>query len=363
MFLRTLLDRYIFTELLSPFSISLGALCFVMLTRELLRLVELLVSKGVGIMAVLEVFAHLMPSFLVLTLPIAGIIASITAFGRLSFDKELVAMQTAGLSLMRLARPVLIFALLVFGLTVWLAQWGQPWSSINLKKVALNLLRDQLVLALEQGTFNEPIPKIMIYVPDGTPEQATTGIFVSDERKADEPRIIVAQQFEVIMDASTDQVALRLHHGVIHSRANQADQYEYVSFASYDLKLPLNQSGYSATEERPSYDAIIAQLTQSQWRDPSALRRLMEYYKDLAFPTASLVFCLLGVPVGIASKRSGRIGGFAVGVLAVIVYYTLNVTCEFLVTTAHLPPFAGAWIPNGLFALTTVVWFSIMSRR
>jgi len=363
MFLRTLLDRYIFTELLSPFSISLGALCFVMLTRELLRLVELLVSKGVGIMAVLQVFAHLMPSFFVLTLPIAGIVASITAFGRLSFDKELVAMQTAGLSLMRLARSVLLFALLVFGLTLWLAQWGQPWSSTNLKKVALNLLRDQLVLALERGTFNEPIPKIMIYVPDGILDQATTGIFVSDERKTDDPRIIVAQEYEVIMDTSNDQVALRLQHGVIHSRPNQADQYEQVSFSSYDLKLPLNQSGYSATEERPSYDAIIAQLTQSQWRDPSALRRLMEYYKDLAFPTASLVFCLLGVPVGIASKRSGRIGGFAVGVLVVIVYYMLNIACEFLVTTANLPPFAGAWIPNGIFSLTTVVWFYIMSRH
>jgi lipopolysaccharide export system permease protein len=363
MFLRTLLDRYIFTELLSPFSVSLGALCFVMLTRELLRLVELLVSKGVGIVAVLQVFVHLMPSFLVLTLPIAGIIASITAFGRLSFDKELVAMQTAGLSLLRLARPVLLFALFVFGMTLWLAQWGQPWSSTNLKKVALNLLRDQLVLALDRGTFNEPIPKIMIYVPDGNLEQATTGIFVSDERNADDPRIIVAQQFEVIMDASTDQIALRLQRGVIHSRPNQADQYEHVSFASYDLKLPLNQSGYSATEERPSYDAIIAQLAQSQWRDPSALRRLMEYYKDLAFPTASLVFCLLGVPVGIASKRSGRMGGFAVGVLVVIIYYMLNIACEFLVTTASLPPFAGAWIPNGMFALATVVWFSIMSRR
>ena len=64
----------------------------------------------------------------------------------------------------------------------------------------------------------------------------------------------------------------------------------------------------------------------------------MEYYKDLAFPTASLVFCLLGVPVGIASKRSGRIGGFAVGVLVVIIYYMLNIACEFLVTTATLPP-------------------------
>ena len=64
-----------------------------MLTKELLRLVELLVSKGVAFLSVLNVFAHLLPSFLVLTLPIAGIIASITAFGRLSFDKELVAMR------------------------------------------------------------------------------------------------------------------------------------------------------------------------------------------------------------------------------------------------------------------------------
>src|SRR5574342_924604 len=125
MFLRMLLDRYIFTELLSPFGVSLGALCFVMLTRELLRLVELLVSKGVGILAVLKVFAHLLPSFLILTLPIAGIIASITAFGRRSFDKELVAMRAAGLSLLRLSRPVFIFSWLVFGLTLVLSQWGQ----------------------------------------------------------------------------------------------------------------------------------------------------------------------------------------------------------------------------------------------
>src|SRR5689334_24638096 len=72
MTLRTLLDRYIFTELLSPFCLSLSVLVFIMVTRESLRLVELLVSKGVGLWAVLKVFAHLLPSFLVLTLPIAG---------------------------------------------------------------------------------------------------------------------------------------------------------------------------------------------------------------------------------------------------------------------------------------------------
>jgi lipopolysaccharide export system permease protein len=362
MMLRRLLDRYIFTELLSPFSLSLGVLCFVMLTRELLRLVELLVSKGVGIWAVLKVFAHLLPSFLVLTLPIAGIIASITAFGRLSLDKELVAMRAAGLSLLRLARPVMLFSLLVFALTMWLAQWGQPWSSVNLKKVALNLLRDQLVLALDRGSFTEPIPKMTIYVSEKG-DETSGGIFISDERNAEDPRIIVAQGYNVLIDSSTDQVALRLRDGVIHSRPDELDQYQLASFSSYDLKLSLNQSGYAATEERPSYQQLVDRLNQSQWRDPSALRRLVEYYKDMAFPTASLILCMLGVPVGIVSKRSGRIGGFAVGVGVIISYYVMNVACEFLVTAAVIPPFAGAWLPNTAFLIITLLWFYRMSKQ
>lgn len=363
MILRTLLDRYIFTELLSPFGLSLGALCFVMLTRELLRLVELLVSKGVGLWAVMKVFATLLPSFLVLTLPIAGIIASITAFGRLSFDKELVAMRAAGLSLFRLTQPVLLFAISVFGLTLLLSQWGQPWSSLNLKKVALNLLRDQLVLALERGAFNEPIPNVVIYIPDNQSGQPAPGIFVSDERVHDEPRIIVAESYQVLMDAEHEQIALRLVNGVIHSRPDVADQYQQVSFTNYDLKMNLSQSGYAATEERPTYASILATLNATQWKDQQALRRLMEHYKDLAFPTASLVFCLMGVPVGIVSKRSGRMGGFAVGILIVVAYYVLNVACEFLVTTLWISPFAGAWLPNGLFMLLTIWLFWNMSHE
>ena len=362
MTLRTLLDRYIFTELLYPFSLSLGMLCFIMLTRELLRLVELLVTKGVGLWAVLNVFAHLLPSFLVLTLPIAGIIASITAFGRLSLDKELVAMRAAGLSLLRLARPVMLFALLVCGMTLWLAQWGQPWSSINLKKVALSLLRDQLVLALERGSFTEPIPGMTIYISDKD-EQSSGGIFISDGRIASEPRVIVAQDYRVLIDSASDQVALRLKDGVIHTKPDEIDEYQLASFSSYDLKLSLNQSGYASTEERPSYDQLVARLNNSQWRDPWALRRLTEYYKDMAFPTASLILCMLGLPVGIVSKRSGRIGGFAVGVLVIIAYYVLNVACEFLVTATAIPPFAGAWLPNSVFLVITLVSFYHMSKQ
>ena len=363
MFLRTLLDRYIFTELLTPFSISLGMLCFVMLTRELLMLVELLISKGVGLLAILKVFIHLCPSFLVLTLPIAGIIASITAFGRFSFDKELVAMHAAGVSLLRLSRPVFLFSFLVFGLTLVLSQWGQPWANVNLNKIAMSLLRDQLILSLDKGVFNELIPGMMIYVSDSKLGQKAEGIFVSDERNPGESRVIVAREYVVLTDRNTPQLLLRLQEGVIHSKPEGLDEYRQIAFSTYDLKLTLDPSLYGGKTERPSYDSIMERLQQSNWQDSAALRRLMEHYKDLAFPTASLVFCILGIPVGIVSKRSGRTGGFAVGVIVIIVYYMLNVLCEFLVTTLVLPPFAGAWLPNGIFLATTVVAFYRMSRQ
>ena len=362
MFLRTLLDRYIFAELLSPFSVSLGALCFVFITRELLRLVELLVSKGIGLVAVFKVFLHLLPSFLVLTLPIAAIIASITAFGRLSYDSELIAMRASGLSLLRLAQPVVLFALLVFLMTLALAQWGEPWTNFNLKKVALGLLRDDLVFALDRGVFNEPVPKMAVYVPASTDDRPGEGIFVSDERNPDDPRVIVARRFSVLTDPGSRQLALRLHDGVLHSRPRGEDQYHHVSFAQYDIRLNINQGAF-VPDERPSYEDIVRALDASQWKDPLALRRLVEYHKDLAFPTATLVLCLLGVPAGIVSKRSGRIGGFVVGVIIIVLYYMLNMFCEFLVTTLVAPPIVGAWLPNALFALVTVVAFYRVSRR
>ncbi|MFO0773758.1 MAG: LPS export ABC transporter permease LptF [Nitrospiraceae bacterium] len=362
MFLRTLLDRYIFAELLSPFSVSLGALCFVFVTRELLRLVELLVSKGIGIGAVLNVFLHLLPSFLVLTLPIAAIIASITAFGRLSYDQELVAMRASGLSLLRLAQPVVLFAVMIFSLTTALVHWGEPWSNFNLKKVALNLLRDQLVFALDRGVFNEPLPKMMVYVPAGKSDQPPEGIFVSDERSGDEPRIVVARSYSILTDPVTHNLSLRLFDGVVHSRPHDPTQYQQVSFAQYDIKLNIAQAVYGA-DERPSHADIIRDLDASQWKDPLALRRLVEYHKDLAFPTATLVLCLLGVPAGIVSKRSGRMGGFVVGVFVIVAYYMLNMLCEFLVTTLVVTPVVGAWLPNALFAVITLVAFYRVSRR
>src|ERR671936_497728 len=145
--LRTI-DKYVLQELGVPFGLSLAALTFVLLTREILRLVELLINKGVGFVPLLKTFLLLLPSFFVLTLPMACLIASISAFSRLSSDRELTALQASGISSRRLLRPVLLFACLVCALTFILSQYAQPWSGPSVKKSALLMLRSEVSLIL-----------------------------------------------------------------------------------------------------------------------------------------------------------------------------------------------------------------------
>jgi len=362
--LGTLLDRYIFRELLSPFFGSLFALSFVIFAKEMLRLVDLLVSRGVGLGALFNIILHLLPSFLVLTLPIACLIASISAFSRLSFDNELTAMRTAGLSIWRLAKPVLLFSVCVFLVTLFLAKWGQPWSNVSLKGLALSLIQNQLNLALETGVFNEPVPGMVIYVPhpvEGSAQEV--GVFISDQRNRSKPFIIVARSYQVVNDPQHRKLGLRLFHGSVHQIPKDIQQYHQVRFSTYLLWMDIPLPNGFGTIDRPTYQAMIQKLDETGWHDAGALRRLMEYYKDLGFPLASLLLGLLGLPVGIVSRRSGRIGGFAIGILIIIGFYVLNVLGEFLVTTLVISPFAGAWLPDVVILIATGVLFVRVGRR
>ena len=329
----------------------------------MLRLVELLVAKGVGVGAVITIIIHLMPSFLVLTLPIACLIATITTFGHLSFDKELVAMRAAGLSLFRISVPVLVFSFLVFSLTLYLSQWGQPWSNVSLKKLAISLIQDRMTFALEHGVFNEPMPGMMVYVPKPDERKNAAKIFISDHRDPNRPVIITASRFGMIQDTDRKQMGIRLYEGTIHQIPENLSQHHEVAFSSYDVKINFASALNITRDDRPSYHKILANLEATQWRESGPLRRLMEYYKDLAFPVAALFLGILGMPIGIVSKRSGRMGGFTIGVLLIIGYYLLNVLGEFGVTTLWLHPFAGAWFPTVALMGITLGLFYRESRR
>src|SRR5437870_12188933 len=107
------------------------------MTREILRLIELLINKGVGLLPLLKTFLLLLPSFFVLTLPMGCLIASISAFSRLSSDRELTALHATGVSPWRLFPSVLLFSLAVFLMTLSLPLLSVPCPGQSLLHLAL----------------------------------------------------------------------------------------------------------------------------------------------------------------------------------------------------------------------------------
>jgi lipopolysaccharide export system permease protein len=356
------IDRYILQELGAPFAQSLGALTFILLTREILRLVELLINKGVGLVPLLKTFLLLLPSFFVLTLPMACLIASISAFSRLSSDRELTAMQATGVSMGRLLRPVLLFSAAVFLVTLYLSQYAQPWTGQSIKKLALIMLRDEVSMAFDEGVFNTPTDKVVMYIGERSLPNGPHGVFISDARIKGEPRIIVAHDWAAINDPLHNRVGMTLRDGTIHVNPKDPREYRMIMFTRYDFTLNLSESLSPTPEERLSLQHIRDKITETNGEDPRYLRMLQDHYKNLAVPVSTLLFGIIGMPLGIIIKRSGRSGGFAVGILVVLLFYVLNVIADYWVSSRVLTPFAAAWFPNAVFSAACVWLFYSRAR-
>src|SRR2546430_8956589 len=107
------LDRYIARELISPFAFGCVLFTFFLLIDRIYHLTDLVITKGVPFYLVVQLLVFMLPSFLAHTLPMALLVAVLLAGGRLAGDLEIVAFKSAGVSPLRLFRPVLVASLIV----------------------------------------------------------------------------------------------------------------------------------------------------------------------------------------------------------------------------------------------------------
>ena len=106
----SILNRYIFREILYPFLMTFFVFTFVLIMGRILSLVDLMINKGVSLSEILRLILYLMPALMLFTIPLALIIAILIGIGRLSRDNEFTVLRACGLSLHRIAAPVMAAA-------------------------------------------------------------------------------------------------------------------------------------------------------------------------------------------------------------------------------------------------------------
>jgi len=349
------IDRYIFREMLAPFFLGLGVFTFVLLIARILKLVELVVNRGVPPSQILKLFSYILPAFLEVTVPMALLLAILVALGRLSADSEIVALRANGFSLYQLARPVLVFALLALAATLALSSWVRPWGNRLLKSALYDIAKTRAAVGLRERVFNADFPGLVIYVDriDGAGSDLR-GVLISDTRDPNQHNTVFARRGILLNDEQSHTVTLRLVDGRIETTVPGEEQFNETGFAIYDINLDLAAAlAESGSRQRDPKEMTLAELREAialkQRRGEPAYREAVEVQRKLSVPFACLVFAGLGIPLGIRSARSARSRGFPLSIALIFLYYVLLTVGESLAERGRIPAAVGLWTPNALF--------------
>jgi len=341
-------------------------LTFVLLMGRILQLMDLMINKGIDFTDIAKLILYLMPSFLVLTIPISLLIAILIGLGRLSRDNEIIVLKSSGLSLYQLMPPVALAAVCAFVMTAVIGFFLIPYGNVSTKNLLFDIARQKASIGIKERIFNDSFDGFLLYTDEIPPHgNYMKGLFICDNRTLKEPATIIARQGYLISDPKTMQVTLRLKDGSIHTIDSALKNYRKIDFGSYDINLNLSESerdkgGPVVKNSREmSLPELIRESNTPGLKKTVLKDYIIEIHKKFTIPFSCIIFGIIGIPLGITKHRSGKSRGFIIGFIVILVYYIVQLVGEALGETGILSPATGAWMSNvilgiiGVFLLIT----------
>ena len=368
---RKILSGYLVFEILPPFFFGLLAFTFVLLIARILKLVELVVTRGVPLLQIGKLFSLILPIFLELTVPMAFLLAILLGLGRLSSDQELLAMKGSGISPAQILWPIAVFALGVAVTTLFLTTFARPAANFALKKELYNIAKSRVGTALKEKVFNDDFPKILIYTEEIIPPGNTAqGVLIVDKRDPVRQDVILGKVALITTDDETNTLGLRLFDGSIYETEKNRPGFSQTRFNIYDFKLDLDDligpvKRKEAGPKEMSLGHLIRTIREKRNQGTMATPEIMEFHQRISFSFAPIVFCLLGVSLTLLprSARANRSWGFMLCLFWLLTYYAFLSLGKALGDKGVLHPIPALWLPNFVVGGIAIHFFSKALRE
>jgi lipopolysaccharide export system permease protein len=351
------LYRYLLKELFPSFLLGVVGFTFILLTGRILQLTELFVNKGIPLIFILKLLYLLLPSFLVLTIPMATLLSVLLTFNRLCSDNEITAFKASGVSLYQMTPPVLVLALGTTLITTVLSIHALPIANEASRSLLYQMASSKAHAGVRERVFNDDFEGLVIYVERVTPRTFEwENVFISDSRNAADIHTIIARNGMVLSDPQRLIVTLRLKDGAIHKLGDQPSAYQKIDFNNYDLRLNL-KTGWKdkQTAEKNPADMSLGELAQAvralRSKNADAKIQMVKIHEKFSVPLACLVLGIIGIPLGIQSRagRTGKSMGFVWSIGVLLVYYLLTSVGTSLAERGVVLLEVGMWAANGIF--------------
>jgi lipopolysaccharide export system permease protein len=188
------ITRYILWQCLGVMVFVTGALTAAIWLAQSLRLVDLIVNRGLSVAVFVYLAVLILPRFFDIVLPIGVFIAVLFVFNRLTAESELVVMRAAGMSPFALAKPVLLLAGIAFLLLMSVSAYFLPASNREFKDLQFDIRNRFVSSLLQEGTFTQISDKLTIYIRGRDSRGQLLGILINDNRDPQRPVTILAER-------------------------------------------------------------------------------------------------------------------------------------------------------------------------
>lgn len=349
--LNSIVNRYIFAQLIPPFAINLGFFTFVFLMAEMLKITDLIVNYNVSILDLLKILAFSTPYFLVYIIPMSCMMSVLLSFLRMSGDNEIIALKTGGVSLYRLLPPVLIFCLCGCLLTVFMSLYGMHKGRLAIKELTFKVFSSNLDFGLKERTFNDSFEGVMLYVNRiDVQRKRLIDVFIEDKRREDVVSTVIAPQGELFSEPEQLVFHLRLYDGIINQVGLEKRSAHSISFDVYDLRLDLKKAAATAGKRKHRKEMSVFELKKAMQgfkkKGQDYYKMLLTFHQKFSIPFACFALGVLAMPLGIQSKSAKRSSGLVLGLACFLFYYLLLSVGIVFGETGAYPPIIGMWIPN-----------------
>jgi lipopolysaccharide export system permease protein len=355
-----LLDRWLIVELIGPLLFAIALFTVVSLSVGVMfDLVRKIVESGLPVLIALQVVFLRLPSFLVISFPMATLMATLLAYSRLSANSELTALRSIGVTAKRMIAPALGLSLLMTSLTFVFNDVIVPRTNRTaeitmqraLGKAIATEKGDDIIYSrfgrltgAEKGERSKGLAQLF-YAKEFR-KGTMRGVTVLDFSRVGFTQMLVADQAKwneaeskwEFLDGQS--VTLTPEGGTITAAF---DRYLYpLSAAPVRIaKLPKDANNMTVAE------AIEAEQLLRDAGDRKEARRLrVRIQEKFTLPMACLVFGLIGSSLGAKpNNRTSRSQGFGISVVLILVYYVLSFSFSSLGVKGTLPPLLAAWTP------------------
>ena len=350
-----ILDKYIFREVCKAFLFGICAFSAVFIgSGTLFKIAKYITDYGASLSAVVKVFVFGLPNVIMWTFPMSMLLATLLTFGRLSSSSEITAMKSCGIGFFRIAMPAILLGFLVSIVAILFNEHVVPWANTAYRNV------------------------VYYEIQGNSGAKSQDHIILKDIKDGQIQRLLYARRYDA-SSQSLQSITLQEFDGA--GKVSHVENAEYAEFTGkewimhngmlYDISdgesehtlrfntqvLPINASPRQIVREQKDPEELTMKelkaqirIMKTQYVDTSKLET--ELYQRITVPMASLIFALVGVPLGLQPTRNSSSAGFAMSVIIIFSYYALMTMANAIGRSGALSPMLAVWIPNivGLIA-------------